>query len=400
MTSPSRVDRRVLCVVGTRPEAVKVAPVAMSLNCTPGWEPLVLSTGQHGKLATEALDAFGLTPTDDLGAWTRGPDLAELHGELIGRVDAAVARTDPDFVLVQGDTASALVGALVAFWRHVPVVHLEAGLRTGSLSEPFPEEANRRMIAQIASLHLAPTDSAAASLQREGTPSDRVMVIGNTVVDAVRRLVERRHTDDVASSSEPDRPEAHSSLLLVTCHRRENWGEGVTRIARAIRTVVGDVPHLEVVVAAHPNPAVRAVLDEELAGVTGVVVRDAPDYATFIDLLHRARVAVTDSGGVQEEAAALGVPTLVLRELTERHEGVAAGYATLVGTDPERIVAGAHRVLSGPFRPFGTRLDCPYGDGRAAKRAVQAMRWLSGEADRPEPFVSPVTPTGTFEEVA
>ena len=364
-----------LCVVGTRPEAVKVAPVVLALRAA-GWEPILVTTGQHGAVVGEALNAFGIIPEVRLEEWSRGPNLAELHTELVRRLEEIVASTDPAVVLVQGDTATTLAGALVGFWADVPVAHLEAGLRSGSLAEPFPEEANRRMVSQITALHLAPTPAAEAALIAEGSDPGHVLVVGNTVVDAVRLLAAR---PGITASERP--------LVLVTCHRRENWGAGVARVAEALRRIVAARPDVEVVVAAHPNPAVRAVLDDSLGGVGAVSVRDAIRYEEFVSLLARARVAVTDSGGVQEEAAALGVPGVVTREVTERREGVEAGLAVLVGTDPDRIVDEVFRVIDRPSDRVGVWSDCPYGDGRASERTVAALGWLVEANAMPEPFV-------------
>jgi UDP-N-acetylglucosamine 2-epimerase (non-hydrolysing) len=388
-------DRRALVVIGTRPEAIKLAPVVLALRDAPGWQPIVVTTGQHGPVVDEVLHTFG-TPADvALEEWERSGDLAGLHAELVTRLAATVADTAPDTVVVQGDTATTLTGAMAAFWAQIPVVHVEAGLRSGDLFAPFPEEANRRMVAQVAALHLPPTDGAGAALLAEGCDPDRVLVVGNTVVDAVRWLA----TNGPSLTPAPDTPHAahNRTLVLVTCHRRENWGDGTRRIATALHDLVREHPGVDVVVAAHPNPAVRAVLDEALAGVDAVSVRDALPYDTFVSLLRRARLVLTDSGGVQEEAAALGVPALVLRDVTERSEGIDAGMAGLVGTDPIAILAGVRRILAEPAPTPDGWPDCPYGDGRAAERTVRAISWLLDGAPRPAPFrygAAAVTPIG------
>lgn len=382
---PDTPHRRVLCVVGTRPEAIKVAPVVLALRAA-GWHPVVATTGQHGAVVDEALEAFGIRPDVTGVPWSRGPALSSLHSELVGRLARDLEVHTPAAVLVQGDTASTLAGALAGFWARVPVVHLEAGLRSGSLSEPFPEEGNRRLVAQVSALHLAPTPAAHDALRREGIAADDILVVGNTVVDAVRLLSER-----VGPPPCPESEAARAPLVLVTCHRRENWNTGIVRVAAAVRRLVETHADIDVVVAAHPNPAVRAVLDDRLGGTDAVTVRDAVAYPEFVGLLARAAVVVTDSGGVQEEAAALGVPAVVLREVTERPEGVDAGLAELVGTDPASIVAAVSRVLAAPPRSAVSRPPCPYGDGQAARRCVEALGALLEGTARPDPFVPAVT---------
>lgn len=386
--SNSGGPRRVLVAVGTRPEAVKLAPVVRELHRSDRWTPVLVTTGQHGTVVDEVLATFATKPDVRLPAWRRNGDLAGLYAELIPRLAETLERVDPAAVIVQGDTATTLAGAMTAFWARVPVLHLEAGLRTGDLSAPFPEEANRRMVGQITAFHLPPTEGAAAALLSEGVDPASMLVVGNTVVDAVRWLAARSDRRPL-----PDRYSAAPgrTSLLVTCHRRENWGEGTRRVAAALRRLVAEHSSLDVVVAAHPNPQVREVLDTELSSLAAVTVRDAIPYDEFVSLLDRSDLVLTDSGGVQEEAAALGVPALVAREVTERHEGVDAGLAELVGTDPEVIVASARRLLRRVTTGRTPNGSCPYGDGDAAERTVGALAHVLDNCPLPTPFRFPAS---------
>jgi UDP-N-acetylglucosamine 2-epimerase (non-hydrolysing) len=293
-------------------------------------------------------------------------------------------------VVVQGDTTTALAGALAAFWRRIPVVHLEAGLRSGNLDSPFPEEANRRLVAQVATLHLAPTTLAAMNLLDEGVPVDQILVSGNTVVDAALAVAARKlpyeeeRLTDVAASGR--------RLVLVTAHRRESWGEPLDRVLAAVRELVRRFDDIHVVLPSHPNPAVRAQVEAGLVGVERVTVTDPVPYPTLARLLSEAYLVLTDSGGIQEEAPSFGVPVLVLREVTERVESLSAGCAKLVGTDEALIVAEASRLLDDPAeRRSMTAVGNPYGDGHAAHRTEQAVAALLGLASSPEPM-PPVVP--------
>jgi UDP-N-acetylglucosamine 2-epimerase (non-hydrolysing) len=291
---------------------------------------------------------------------------------------------------VQGDTTSVLVGALVAFWRRIPLVHLEAGLRSGDLNAPFPEEANRRLVGVVADLHLAPTQRAADALRREHVEPERIVLTGNTVVDAVLSVAARNtaHVDERLAEIDDLVAGGKARLMLVTAHRRENWGEPLDHILSAVEQIVDEHPDLRCVVPAHANPAVRAQVDRALGEHPRIVVTDPQPYEVLCRLLATSSLVLTDSGGIQEEAPSFRVPALVLRDLTERVEAVEAGWAQIVGTDPARIVAGAKGLLDG----VGTlpTVGNPFGDGNAAQRGADAIGWLLGACRRPMDFEPPV----------
>ena len=373
-------DRVVAVIAGTRPEAIKLAPVALALRNKPGWTPFVISTGQHGSVVDEVFATFGVEVDRAHAPWDRGTDLAELHATLLQRLSADLSDVRPDVAVVQGDTATTLAGALAAFWRQIPVVHVEAGLRSGDLAAPYPEEANRRLVTQVSSLHLAPTAAAAAALAREGIVGERVLVTGNTVVDALQFIAMAEPRMDDASS-------AGRRLVLVTCHRRESWGEPMRNVATALQRIAAAHPDIDLLVATHPNPAVQEVFTTALADIPNAEVRGPMPYGTFVRRLAAATIAVTDSGGVQEEAPALGVPVLVMRDVTERPEGIEWGVARLVGTDPELVAKSVSELLDDPVAHAAmSEAVNPYGDGRAAERSVAGIAWLLDGAPRPSEF--------------
>ncbi len=382
-SSPS--TRTAILTIGTRPEAIKLAPVALAMRERGRVLPLIVTTGQHGDVVEDVLDLFDITPTLALRIPRRPKDgLARLYADLLLHLDRAMADLQPDAVIVQGDTASVLSGAQAAFLRGIPVVHVEAGLRSGSLAAPFPEEGNRRMVAAFAALHLAPTVSAQQNLLAEGHSPAKVIVTGNTVVDALHHAAGKPGR----LPAQLERALAGSGrVVVVTAHRRESWGEGMGRIAAAVRALASSHRDTTFVVVTHMNPSVRSTFETELADVVNVCIAPPLMYAQFARLLANASLVLTDSGGVQEEAPALGVPVLVMRDRTERNEGIEAGVATLVGTETDRIVGAAEEILGGHLggvhRAVGKAL---YGDGRAGQRSAEALEWLLGCGDRPEPF--------------
>lgn len=380
-------------IVGTRPEAVKMAPLALALRRAGVLRPVLVATGQHPTMVAQSLAAFGLSPDVVLRIDRTTGEQAELVSQLTSQLDAVLAGGSAA-VVVQGDTTSALVGGLVAMWRRVPVVHLEAGLRSGDLAAPFPEEANRRLIGVFADLNLAPTARAAAALRAEaaavGAPDDRTLVVGNTVVDAVLAVA----ADVTAPGIVPSDPElaavhervlaGDNRLLLVTAHRRESWGAPLDRILAATRAVVDAHPDLLCVLPAHANPTVRKQVVDALGGQPRILVTDPLPYPELCRLLARASLVLSDSGGIQEEAPSFRVPVLVLREVTERMEAVEAGWARLVGTDADLIESEAKTVLAGQFAAPAT--GNPFGDGLAAQRSAQAIAWMMGKDVRPSGF--------------
>jgi UDP-N-acetylglucosamine 2-epimerase (non-hydrolysing) len=369
---------------GTRPEAIKLAPVAVALACHRLIRPIVVATGQHPAMFQQALAAFGLRPDRELRPERLKGSQAELVARLSELLDAQLHLDPPDAVLVQGDTTSALVGALTAFWRQIPVVHLEAGLRSHDLTAPFPEEANRRMVDQVAALHLAPTRVAAANLLAEGIPAERIEVIGNTVVDAVLSVA-----GTTKSFSEPalEPVEACVSegrpLLLVTVHRRESWGKPMRSVLRAVRDILEAHPGAVAAVPVHPNPSVRADVVSVLGTDRRVVISPPVEYSDLVRLMELSTLILTDSGGIQEEAPSFGVPVLVLRDKTERLEAVEAGCSFLVGTDRSRIVAEANRLLAENIWPKSIAHN-PFGDGRAGERAAIALARFLAVSDTTE----------------
>lgn len=353
--------------VGTRPEAVKAAPVALALADHPTLRPAIVHSGQHADMVEQALSPFGLAPDEIVRLSRRTGGQAELFAGLLPALDSVIAQRAPSAVLVQGDTSTALAGAMAAFWRGVPVVHLEAGLRTGDLTAPFPEEANRQLVARIAALHLAPTQAAASALHAEALSG--IVVTGNTVVDAALLTASLD-----APAVNPDLravEQAGGRLVLVTAHRRESWGAPLDSVLSAVATLVEQHADVRVLLPVHPNPAVQAQVSRALGRIPRVTLTSPLAYPDLIRVLRRAALVLTDSGGIQEEAPSFGVPVLVLREVTERMEAVAAGCAWLVGTDRVRILVAAERVLRERLRvPLHNN---PFGDGRAAERVVAAI---------------------------
>lgn len=359
----------VLLLAGTRPEAIKIAPVAIALAERAGPRPIIIHSGQHGDVVDQALTPFGLTPDERLAVRRSTGSQAELLAAMLPSLDDVIRRWAPAAVVVQGDTSTALAGALAAFWRSVPVVHLEAGLRTGNLAAPFPEEGNRQLVSRIAALHLAPTLAAADCLRAESPACPEIVVTGNTVVDAARLIAKQnRPPSDRRLAADGVR------LVLVTAHRRESWGAPLDRILHAVGRIADEHADVRVVLPAHPNPDVRAQVCRVLGRHPRVWITDPLDYPDLVWVLRRCALVLTDSGGLQEEAPGFVVPVLVLRETTERREAVDAGQAWLVGSDPARIVTRARRLLAS--RPHWPADENPYGDGKAAARVVDALESL------------------------
>lgn len=362
----------VACVVGTRPDAIKTAPVVLALKERTEVDVRLWATGQHREMLSQALETFGLTPDANLDLMEHGQGLSRLTARALEGLDGLMQAESPDYVFAQGDTTTTFVASLVAFYRQVPFGHIEAGLRTGDLLQPFPEEFNRRAAAIVATHHFAPTDLAKANLLREGIQADAIEVTGNTGIDAVRMVAER--------TPQTWFPEHQGRVLLLTTHRRENWGEPQRQIAAAVLRLVDSFEDLIIVVPMHKNPEVRRTLTDAFMGHPRVHLIEPPDYAPFAKLLQRSTLTLTDSGGVQEEAPTFGVPALVLRETTERPEGIAAGVAKLVGTNPSTIYQEAYTLLSSPDALSAmAQAQSPYGDGRAAGRiADTCVGFLTG----------------------
>jgi UDP-N-acetylglucosamine 2-epimerase (non-hydrolysing) len=366
-----------MVVFGTRPEAIKVAPLIQALAAAPWSRPVVAVTAQHRRILDQVLELFAICPNYDLDIMRSGQTLTDVTVGALDGLGPVLADADPDLVVVQGDTTTTFAAALASFYQRVPVVHLEAGLRTGDVLSPYPEEMNRRLTSQLASLHLAPTPRARANLLAEGVDPSSVVSTGNTVIDALHWTVGRRmpYRDwELAELDTDPRP-----VLLVTAHRRESWGEPMTAIGAALADLARSEPDLLVVLPVHPNPRVREALLPAVTGLDNVLVVEPLAYGEFARLLDRATIVLTDSGGVQEEAPSLGKPVLVMRDTTERPEAVAAGTARLVGTDHDQIVANVCSLLhdADAYAAMANAVN-PYGDGRAAERSCQAMARFLG----------------------
>jgi UDP-N-acetylglucosamine 2-epimerase (non-hydrolysing) len=382
---------RIMVVFGTRPEAIKVAPVLTALEDSPLFEPIVVVTGQHREMLTQVLELFSIVPDHDLGILEPRQTLTSVTTRALAGLEPLFDRERPDAVLVQGDTTTTFVGGLAAFYRQVPVFHLEAGLRTCDLASPFPEEANRQLTSRIASLHLAPTLGNKANLVAESIDPERIVVTGNTVVDALLQAVER--SGDYGDSSLDDLDRDPRRVVLVTAHRRESWGEGHAAVARAVAEIARTEPDVLVVFPVHRNPVVREAVVPVLGDIPNVRIVEPLAYGGLVRLMRRADLILTDSGGIQEEGPSLGKPVLVLRDTTERPEAVTAGTVRLVGTE-EAAIVGATRTLlhdEDAYRAMANAVN-PYGDGRAAERTVAAMAHFFGLGERPEEFTPELLP--------
>lgn len=364
--------RKILVMVGTRPEAIKMAPVVHALkNSSAGFAVHLCSSGQHGQMLAQTLDAFGLAPDSALDVMTANQSLASLSSRLFGAVDAILTKAQPDAVLVQGDTTTVQVAAQCAFYRQIPVGHVEAGLRTGNMRAPFPEELNRRIVALTATWHYAPTEQARQNLLAEHVAEQNIVVTGNTVIDALYMMRERvRQCPPHLAASIEAALAAGRPLILVTGHRRENFGGGVREMCAALKKIAQLFPQVVLVYPVHLNPNVRKPVFAQLGHIENIILEEPLAYAPFVRLMDEAALILTDSGGVQEEGAAMGKPVLIMRETTERPEGVRAGKSRLVGTNPEKIVAAAAEII---HKPIPARECDIYGDGKAALRIAAHM---------------------------
>jgi UDP-N-acetylglucosamine 2-epimerase (non-hydrolysing) len=360
---------RVLSVFGTRPEAIKMAPVVLELGCRAGMTSRVCVTGQHRQMLDEVLDLFGIVPDYDLDVMRPGQSPTAVAAEILRRLEPVLVEEQPDWVLVQGDTTTAATAALAAFYSGARVAHIEAGLRSHEPRSPFPEEVNRRIAGVTADLHFAPTQAASDNLVRENVATDAILVTGNTVIDALHRARAIASTAGPVAAIPDDR-----RIAVVTAHRRESFGPPLERICDAVETLAARFPDVQFVFPVHPNPAVRAVVGEKLGANPSVSLVEPLGYREMVALLERCWLVLTDSGGLQEEAPSLGKPVLVLRDVTERQEGVAARTVRLVGTDTQRIVEETTALLSSPGEyALMSQAVNPYGDGRAAERIADAL---------------------------
>jgi UDP-N-acetylglucosamine 2-epimerase (non-hydrolysing) len=370
----SRAPLRILSVFGTRPEAIKMAPVVRALRRhSDEIHSRVLVTAQHRELLDEVLELFAIEPDHDLDVMRPGQSPTAVAAEVLRGMEPVLAGERPDWVLVQGDTTTAAIGSIAAFYAGARVAHVEAGLRSHDPREPFPEELNRRIAAVAADVHLAPTRGAARNLLGEGIDPGAIFVTGNPVIDALHEANRMPVGPIPELGGVPD----GKRIVLVTTHRRESFGPPLERICRAVWRLVTRFPDVHVVLPAHPNPSVRVTLASHLPESESISVVEPLGYRAMVELLRRSTLVLTDSGGLQEEAPALGKPVLVLRDVTERQEGVDAGACRLVGTDEARILEEASELLSSASENARmSRAVNPYGDGRAAQRIVDALRGL------------------------
>lgn len=361
-------NRKKVCFIfGTRPEAIKVAPVIRAFEADGGFDVTSVSSGQHRELLHQTLRVFDLETDHDLDIMTTQQSPNTVAGELFRRLDPLLAEIAPDVVLVQGDTTTAFVGAVSAFQRRIPVGHIEAGLRSGNMQSPFPEEFNRCAIAHVADFHFCPTERAREALRSERVPEERLFLTGNTSIDALHWVIK--------NSSPAERVADGRVRILLTAHRRENFGERHQRIFQALAQWIEAHPQVDFLYTLHPNPQVRAAAESIFSGKDRITLLPAQDYVAFAGLMAGVDLIVTDSGGVQEEAPALKKPVLVIREETERPEAIEAGVAELVGTDPDRLISALNRLLDD--RAHYARMasgGSPFGDGHASKRIVDAIK--------------------------
>ena len=371
MTAP----KRILTIFGTRPEAIKLFPLVHALEGDERFDSRVCVSGQHRGMLDQVLEISGVKPHHDLDLMQPDQTLDALTARLLTGLGSVMDKEQPDWVVVQGDTATAMAGALAAYYRKIPVAHVEAGLRSGNIYHPWPEEVNRKIIGDIAALHCAPTDTSKAALLAEKKEPGTVHVTGNTVIDALQWVAAKiEEKPQLAQGlSDLEKRFAHKRIIGVTTHRRENFGDGMQAIADAIRRLAAR-PEVAVIFPVHLNPNVRAVMDQALGDVDDVAMIEPLDYPHFARLLDIADMMLTDSGGVQEEAPALGKPVLVMRETTERPEGIEAGTAMLVGTDADTIVSQANRLLDDQDAYLAmARAHNPFGDGKSAARICDLL---------------------------
>lgn len=380
---------KVMTVFGTRPEAIKMAPVVLELkHHSDQIQTIVAVTAQHRQMLDQVLELFHITPDYDLDIMAKGQTLYDITTRSLLGLKDVLEKEKPDIVLVHGDTTTTFAGALASYYQQIPVGHVEAGLRTGNIYSPFPEEMNRKLTGSIAAVHFAPTATAKSNLLKENVAEDHIYITGNTVIDALMQIVNGdfdfgKHALDGVDFT-------NHRVILLTTHRRENLGEPMRHIYKALRQIIEEVPDTEIVFPVHRNPLVRKVVEEELAGVDRIHLIDPMDYEPFANLMSRCYLVLTDSGGIQEEAPSLGKPVLVLRNTTERPEAVAAGTVRLIGTNRDVVYNETKRLLTdtAAYDQMSNAVN-PYGDGKASQRIVKAILHHFENGEKPEEFKLP-----------
>ena len=374
--------KKIMLVFGTRPEAIKMAPLVKAIEKDNELECVVAVTAQHREMLDQVLELFKIKPQYDLNLMKDNQTLSDITSGVLKGIEKVVLKEKPDMVLVHGDTSTTFAGALAAFYAQVPVGHVEAGLRSGDIYSPFPEEMNRRLTGVLSSVDFAPTMTAKSNLLREGVDEGKIFVTGNTVIDALLSIVDDNYQ---LESDLADFLAKNKQTVLITAHRRENQGQPMVHIFQAVRRLHEELPEVGFVFPVHKNPRVRALAHEALDGLERVKMIEPLDYEPFANLMNQVDLIMTDSGGLQEEAPALGKPVLVLRENTERPEAVEAGTVALVGTDNEKIFTTAKTLLTDQkaYEAMEKAVN-PYGDGKACRRIVQAIKYYFGEAEKPK----------------
>ncbi|ASK65535.1 UDP-N-acetylglucosamine 2-epimerase (non-hydrolyzing) [Brachybacterium avium] len=386
------MPKNVMTIYGTRPEAIKVAPIIKAIEKSHDLVNTIVVTGQHREMLDQVNMMFGIVPDHDLNIMSAGQSLNGIVAKVISGVDAALEQEKPDAVLVQGDTSTVMGAAVAAFNRQIPVIHLEAGLRSGDINSPFPEEANRKLTSQIAALHLAPTSTSKANLTREDISENDIVVTGNSVIDTLLFATSHLEVpfDDprLQALQQAKADGGVDKILLVTAHRRENLGSAMEDIGNAVADLARKYPALTIVFPIHKNPKVRSAIAPAVENLGNVLLIEPLAYAQFTRALSLADIVLTDSGGVQEEAPSLGKPVLVMRENTERPEAVVAGTVKLIGTRRQRLIDEVSLLLDSR-EAYGAMANAvnPYGDGDAARRTIEAIRWKFDGAKQPEDFV-------------
>ena len=378
---------KIMAIFGTRPEAIKMAPVVRELLKHPEIETKVCLTAQHREMLDQVVDLFQLPVDYDLDIMKQGQSLYDITDRVLLGLKEVLEKEKPDLVLVHGDTTTTFSATLAAFYQQIDVGHVEAGLRTGNMFSPFPEEANRRLTSVLTTLHFAPTETARQNLLKENQKDDHIFTVGNSVINA---MLATEKKDYVLEEKEHQESEEHKRINLVPTHRRENLGEPMRNVYRALRRLVETVPNMEVVFPVHRNPLVRQAVKEVLDGVPGIHLVDPMEYEPFTNLMARSAIILTDSGGIQEEAPSLGKPVLVLRDTTERPEAVASGTVKLVGTDEDKVYNTAYKLLTDEkaYKEMAESIN-PYGDGHTSERIVQAILYFYGiSAKKPSVFIA------------
>ena len=377
---------KVMSIFGTRPEAIKMAPLVKKLQETEEIDSVLCVTAQHRQMLDMVLDLFELKADYDLDIMEHGQSISDITVKVLKGMENILQEVKPDIVLVHGDTSTTFVGALAAFYQQIPVGHVEAGLRSGNIYSPYPEEMNRKLTTNLASLYFAPTTGNYDNLIKENITSEKIFITGNTVIDALLQVVKKEYVFDNPLLNRIDY--RNKKVIVMTCHRRENWGEPMENIFKAVVDIKERHKDVEIIFPVHLNPKIRELAKDIMGNMEGVHLIEPLDYEPFVNLLNKAHLILTDSGGIQEEAPALGKPILVLREETERPEAVGAGTVKIVGVDRDKIIKEVEELLSNP-KSYSQMANAtnPYGDGRACERIVDALKYhFKITDDRPEAF--------------